>query len=116
AIKAFGRQFMKSLAEGATYKAKYYDGRSATQKREHEKETRKMLEEYINRRGYKFISEEPARVFLDVLSKNLLFEGAGSSFNLVVTLNGHKVKSLPVDEVMGYLKPYIDQDAYDLSE
>lgn len=117
AIKTNARPFLKSWGNGR-YISKYRDARNDTQKTLQEAETKKLLTDWIDKRGYKFVSQDAPRVWTDTIAKNMLYESDGQGgFNLAVMLNGVKVKSYKPDDLFNMgLAQYVDREKSELSE
>lgn len=115
-IKANARPFLKVLGTGR-YMGRYRDSRSKEQKELNARETREMLKTWVEKRGYSFANDEPLRVWMDFISKNMVFESDDNGgFVLRPLVNGVPTTSHKPEDLFTMVSRYADTEKSRLNE
>lgn len=109
-IQSHARPFLKTIGSGR-YLGKYRDQRTSAETEAMQRETKQMLETFLEKKGYAFINSEPARVWVDQLSKNMVYESDNNGgFVLTALLNGVPTKKHNPDELFNLIGSYVDPE------
>jgi len=109
-IQSHARPFLKTIGSGR-YLGKYRDQRTPAQIETMEAETKEMLNTWLQKKGYAFINFEPARIWVDQLSKNMVYESDNNGgFVLTALLNGVPTKKYKPEELFNLIGSYVDPE------
>jgi len=115
-VNSHSRAFLKTTGNFG-YLAKYRDTRSENEKVNNAAETKQMLETWLQKKGYSFVSDEPVRIWKDQLSKSMIFASDGDTgFVLSTLVNGVPTKFFKPEELFPLIGQYVDPEKTRLNE
>lgn len=116
-IKANARPFLKVLGTGR-YLGRYRDTRTKEDRLQHESETAEVLKQWVEKRGFAFVDDEPLRAWVQIVSKNMVHESDGKgSFVLRALVNGVPTASHKPEDLFGMqLNRFLDKEKTQLNE